>query len=99
MSGPLRVLFFVEGLTDIRFVVGLSQICELTLAVPAKEYAESGLKERVVRSGAILDVNEVPGGRVAFQARSFGYLWRRVRDFDVILSQEVLRGSDRKSVV
>jgi hypothetical protein len=25
----MRVLFFVEGFTDIRFVVGLSEICEL----------------------------------------------------------------------
>ena len=29
-----KVLFFVEGFTDIRFVTGLSQICNLTLCVP-----------------------------------------------------------------
>ena len=34
----MRVLFFVEGFTDIRFVVGLSEICDLTLAVPAGAY-------------------------------------------------------------
>ena len=31
-----RVLFFVEGNTDIRFIVGLSEICDLTMAVPAR---------------------------------------------------------------
>ena len=30
-----RIVFFVEGFTDIRFVVGLSEICDLTLTVPA----------------------------------------------------------------
>jgi hypothetical protein len=28
----LRVLFVVEGFTDIRFVVGLSQNCNLTIS-------------------------------------------------------------------
>jgi glycosyltransferase involved in cell wall biosynthesis len=93
MNKPLRVLFFVEGFTDIRFVTGLSQICELTMAVPSKQYAESGLKDRVAQSGAILTVDEIPGGRLGFQARSLHYLWHRVKDFDVVLSQEVLRGS------
>jgi glycosyltransferase involved in cell wall biosynthesis len=89
----LRVLFFVEGFTDIRFVAGLSEICDLTMAVPARAYRESGLKERVERSGASLAVDELAGGRLAFQLKSFGYLWTRIRDFDVVLSQEVLRGS------
>ena len=40
----LRVLFFVEGFTDIRFVVGLSEICELTMVVPGAPYRESGLE-------------------------------------------------------
>ncbi|MFL6255097.1 MAG: glycosyltransferase family 4 protein [Pyrinomonadaceae bacterium] len=93
MSGRLRVLFFVEGFTDIRFVVGLSEICDLTMAVAAEPYARGGLKERVVQSGAQLKVEEIPGSRLGFQARSLQYLWRRARDFDVILSQEVLRGS------
>lgn len=93
MSGQLRVLFFVEGFTDIRFVVGLSEVCDLTLAVAARPFAEGGLKERVARSGARVKVEEIAGGRLEFQARSLGYLWRRARDFDVIVSQEVLRGS------
>ncbi len=89
----LRVLFFVEGHTDIRFVVGLSEVCDLTVAVPARAYAESGLRERVADSGAALRVDEIPGGRLAFQARSLRYLWKRARDFDVVLAQEVLRGA------
>jgi glycosyltransferase involved in cell wall biosynthesis len=95
----LRVLFFVEGFTDIRFVVGLSEICDLTMAVPERAYVESTLKERVARSGAHLTVHEIPGGRLAFQSRSLAYLWKVARDFDVILSQEVLRGSLNATIV
>lgn len=95
----LEVLFFVEGFTDIRFVVGLSEICDLTMVVPARQYSDSGLKTRVAESGASLTVHEIPGSRLAFQARSFGYLWRTVKDFDVVLSQEVLRGSLNATVV
>ena len=95
----LRVLFFVEGFTDIRFVVGLSQICDLTMCVPARQYAESGLRERVRASGAQVRVVEIAGSRTAFQLRSFLFLWRRARDFDVILSQEVLRGSANATLV
>jgi glycosyltransferase involved in cell wall biosynthesis len=99
MGRQLRVLFFVEGFTDIRFVVGLSEVCDLTLAVAAEAYARGGLKERVERSGARLEVDEIPGGRLGFQARSLGYLWRRAAEFDVILSQEVLRGSLNANLV
>lgn len=95
----MRVLFFVEGFTDIRFVVGLSEICDLTMAVPERAYVESTLEERVARSGAHLTVHEIPGGRLAFQARSFAYLWKVAGDFDVILSQEVLRGSLNATIV
>ena len=95
----LRVLFFVEGFTDIRFVVGLSEICDLTMAVPAREYQQSTLKQRVDASGAQLRVHEIAGGRLAFQARSLPYLWRVAPHFDVILSQEVLRGSLNATVV
>jgi glycosyltransferase involved in cell wall biosynthesis len=99
VAGRLRVLFFVEGFTDIRFVVGLSQICDLTMAVPAQAYAESGLKDRVAASGARLVVHEIRGGRLAFQARSFSYLWRVARTFDVVLAQEVLRGALNATIV
>jgi glycosyltransferase involved in cell wall biosynthesis len=88
-----RVLFLVEGFTDIRFVVGLSQICDLTMIVPARAYRESCLVDRVAESGASVRVIEVPGGRLRFQADSLRALWRQARDCDVILSQELLRGS------
>lgn len=90
---PLRVLFFVEGFTDVRFVAGLSEICDLTMMVPARQYRESQLNTRVKQSGAKVRVTEIPGGRMAFQLRSLRALWREVGGFDVILSQEVLRGS------
>lgn len=95
----LRVLFFVEGFTDIRFVVGLSEICDLTMAVPAGAYVESTLKERVKESGARLKVHEIEGDRLEFQWRSFAYLWEAARRFDVILSQEVMRGSLNSTIV
>jgi glycosyltransferase involved in cell wall biosynthesis len=93
VTPSLRVLYLVEGFTDIRFVVGLSEICDLTMAVPAVLYAESGLAERVAASGARVVVEEIPGGRLAWQAASLRYVWRRARDFDVILAQEALRGA------
>ena len=94
-----RVLFFVEGNTDIRFVVGLSEICDLTMAIPARAYEESALKARVAASGARLRVHEIAGGRAAFQLRSLAYLWRAMRAFDVVLGQEMLRGSLNATVV
>jgi len=98
-AGRLRVLFFVEGFTDIRFVAGLSEICDLTMAVPARAYEESTLKARVAESGARLTVHEIAGSRHAFQVRSLAYLWKAATEFDVILSQEVLRGSLNATVV
>ena len=94
-----RVLFFVEGYTDIRFVVGLSEICDLTMAVPARAYEESALKARVAASGARLRVHEIAGGRASFQLRSLAYLWKAVREFDVVLAQEMLRGSLNATLV
>jgi glycosyltransferase involved in cell wall biosynthesis len=89
----LRVLFVVEGYTDIRFVVGLSEICELSMIVPAKQYRESGLEQRVREAGLKIQVDALPGGRLQYQQRCFRYLWNHVREYDVVLSQEVLRGS------
>ena len=88
-----RVLFFVEGYTDIRFVAGLSEICDLTMVVPARQYAESGLKSRITECGCDVTVHEISGGRLGFQLRSMVYLWNHVSGFDVILAQEVLRGA------
>src|SRR6185503_10453329 len=98
-DAPLRVLFFVEGFTDIRFVVGLSEICDLTLVVPARAYEESTLRARVAASRARLRVHEIDGGRLAYQARSFAHLWRLAKEVDVILSQEMLRGSLNAAIV
>ena len=97
---PVRkLLFFVEGFTDIRFVVGLSEIADLTMCVPAEAYVSSGLKDRVQASGARVQVHEVAGGRLAYQWRSFGWLWRNAREYDAILSQELLRGSLNATII
>src|SRR5271168_1444251 len=88
----LRVLFFVEGFTDIRFVVGLSEISQLTMVVPERQYVESGLKLRVERSGCQVEVIAIPGGRLAYQGRSLAHLWSLAPRIDVILAQEFLRG-------
>ena len=93
MSRRLKVLFFVEGFTDIRFVVGLSEVFDLTLAVAARPYAEGGLKARVSESGISVAVHEIPGGRFAFQLASLRRLLQLAPGFDVILAQEVLRGA------
>jgi glycosyltransferase involved in cell wall biosynthesis len=98
-SGRLRVLFFVDGFTDIRFVVGLSEVCDLTMALPAHAYVESTLKERVASSGARVKVHEIEGGRLTFQSQSFAYLWSVAQNFDVILSQEMLRGSLNATII
>jgi glycosyltransferase involved in cell wall biosynthesis len=95
----MRVLFFVEGFTDIRFVVGLSEICDLTLAVPARAFRESGLDERLRESGARVDVRTIEGGRLAFQWTSLAWLWREAASFDVVLAQEMLRGGVNATVV
>ena len=94
-----KVLFLVEGNTDIRFVTGLSEISGLTMAVPKVTYNGSGLKERVRASGARLQVQEIPGGRLGFQLRSFLWLLQHARDFDVLLCQEVLRGAFNGTLV
>lgn len=92
-SPSLRVLFLVEGFTDIRYVDGLARICDLTMAIPRRAYQSSGLKQRVADCGSPVAVHEIPGGRLGFQARSLAYLVRRIRRFDVILAQEVTRGA------
>ena len=89
----MKVLYFCEGYTDIRFVVGLSEICELTMAIPARHLHESGLADRLAECGARVHVDTLDGGRLAFQWRSMLYLMRKLRSFDVVLSQEMGRGS------
>lgn len=89
----LRVLFLVEGFTDIRFVAGLSEICALTMLVPAEQYNASELKHRVCGLLLAVEVVEIAGGRAAFQLRSLSWAMRNAGRFDVILAQEVLRGA------
>ncbi len=89
----LKVLYFCEGFTDIRFVVGLADACDLTLATPAREFHSSGLADRVRHSGARLRVDEIYGGRPAFQVTSLAYLLRHMRRFDVVLAQGMGRGA------
>jgi hypothetical protein len=95
----VKVLYFCEGFTDIRFVTGLSEICDLTLATPAWEFESSGLARRIADSGARLKVDVIHGRRPAFQVKSFAYLLRNIRKYDVVLSQEMVRGSLNATVV
>src|SRR5262245_50121984 len=95
----LKVLYFVEGFTDIRFVVGLSEICDLTMCVPAGPFRQSGLNERIAASGARVQVHQIHGRRLQFQHRSLAWLWTHAAKFDAIISQEVLRGSLNATVV
>ncbi|HEV8396903.1 MAG TPA: glycosyltransferase [Vicinamibacterales bacterium] len=97
-AGRMRVLFFVEGFTDIRFVVGLSEVCDLTLVVPARAFRDSGLDERLRESGARVEVHTIEGGRLAFQWRSLVWLLRHGPAFDVVLAQEMLRGGVNATV-
>src|SRR5579871_693413 len=94
-----RVLFLVEGFTDIRFVTGLSEISQLTMAVPARTYNSGDLKERVIASGAAITVDEIPGGRLRFQFASLRYLLKNAHKFDVILCQELLRSALNGSIM
>lgn len=95
----MKVLYFCEGYTDIRFVVGLSEICDLTMAIPEQHLHESGLADRLVESAARVQVDTIGGGRLAFQWRSALYLMRRLRSFDVVLSQEMGRGSLNSTIM
>lgn len=88
-----RVLFVVEGHTDIRFVTGLAGVSDLTMLVPAPTFRASGLDNRMREAGLSVPVNELNGGRFAFQWKSFVWLRRHAREFDVVLTQELLRGT------
>ena len=93
ISRKRRVLFVVEGCTDIRFVQGLSRICELTMVVPEREYLASGLRARIIDSQLPITVYSLAGGRLSFQLASLLYLYRNAGKFEVILAQEALRGA------
>jgi glycosyltransferase involved in cell wall biosynthesis len=95
----MRVLYFCEGYTDIRFVVGLSEMCDLTMAIPEQQFRDSGLADRLLERRARVHVDAIKGGRVAFQWRSLVYLFSTIRSFDVVLSQEMGRGSLNATVL
>src|SRR4029079_14900675 len=59
----------------------------------------SGMDERVADSGAELRVMTVAGGRFRFQLQSMRAIWREAAGCDVVLSQELLRGSLNANVV
>ena len=65
----LKILFFVEGFTDIRMVLGVAALGKLTLIVPARQFAESGLKEMIRQSGVQVNTQEIDGGRLTYQFR------------------------------
>jgi glycosyltransferase involved in cell wall biosynthesis len=96
---PMRLLFVVEGYTDIRFVAILSEISTLTLLTPSKHYRSSGLKERLEALGLPVEVHEVSSSRLSYQIACTSYLWQHARRFDLILGQEMLRGSLSASLV
>ena len=90
----MKVLYFCEGYTDIRFVVGLSEICDLTMAIPERHLHESGLADRLAESAAQrarrCDRRRPAGVPVAVDRCICS---RKLRSFDVVLSQEMGRGS------
>jgi len=57
-----RVCFLVEGNVDIRILLGLTQICELTLIVPSRNFEESQLKERIERENLKVDLHPIAWG-------------------------------------
>ena len=69
------------------------------MATPAREFRSSGLADRIRYSGARLRVDEIFGGRLAFQPKSLVYLMRNVRGFDVVLAQGMGRGAVNATVV
>ncbi len=76
----MRVLFFVEGFTDIRFVVGLSE----SVRADRRRARERLSGERPGRSRGrqrradqVLPHSRRPRG---YQVRSWSYLWRHARD-------------------
>jgi glycosyltransferase involved in cell wall biosynthesis len=69
------------------------------MAIPERHLHESGLAGRLADSSARVHVHAIRGGRLAFQWRSVAYLLGRLRSFDVVLSQEMGRGSLNATVL
>ncbi len=90
----MKVLYFCEGYTDIRFVVGLSEICDLTMAIPSEASARKWSRGPARRERARVHVDDdrrrPPRVPVALGAVSASASFA---SFDVVLSQEMGRGS------
>ncbi len=89
----MKLLFVIEGNTDIRFVDGLARRFDLTLLVPDSHFRNSGLAERLKELPVKPAVMAIRGGRLLFQWRSFVWLWKYAGNYSLILAQEILRGS------
>ena len=90
----MKVLYFCEGYTDIRFVVGLSEMCDLTMAIPERQLHESGLAGPARRTcaRACTSMRSKAAGLPSNGDRS-RISFAKLRSFDVVLSQEMGRGS------
>lgn len=95
-----NVLLFLEGNTDIRYVRGLAESSNLEIAIPKTIFEKvGGLKNRINDLGLEIRVNQLGGGRFFFQFKSFIFLVKNIRRFDLILSQENLRGTLNANIV
>lgn len=89
-----KVLLFLEGNTDIRYIIGLAECSNLEIAIPKSIYEKvGGLKARIEELNLKIKVHPIDAGRVFFQLKSLIFLCKNIRRFDVILSQENLRGT------
>lgn len=89
-----KLLFVLEGNTDIRFVAGLCQYFHLTIIGPSANLRQTGgLLERIERLGLDLKLIELSGGRLVYQLKSFIEVFKIAKNFDVLFSQENLRGT------
>lgn len=98
-ASRVRLLFVVEGNTDIRFVCLLSEVSDLTILIPREHFRSSGLQDRLLDLGLAVAVHEIPSARIAYQLAVSRYLWHNATRFDVILGQEMLRGSLSATVI
>lgn len=89
-----RLLLFLEGNTDIRYIRGLALNSELEIVIPKSIYEKNGgLKKRIESMELKVLVHALDGGRLAFQFKSLIFLFKNIKKFDFILAQENLRGA------
>lgn len=95
-----RVLLFLEGNTDIRYIRGLALSSELEIVIPKSIYEKNGgLKKRIESLDLKVLVHPLAGGRMAFQFKSLIFLFKNITKFDFVLSQENLRGTLNANIV